>query len=95
MTCEKGDELCSSHGALATDVKWMHKLMYAILGVLVSAIIYYNAELSSKFILLNDNISSIHNVLKENSGRHELGLAKIDMRVSSLENICCGELKSE
>ena len=95
MECNKDHDVCASHGALETDVKWMHKLTYAILGVLVSAIIYYNTQLNTKFTELNDNVSSIHSILLESKGAHDLELTKVDMRVSSLENLCCSELFEE
>lgn len=88
----KDEDVCASHGALETDVKWIHKILYGMLITLTSAIVYYNGEQRDNLVELNASVTEVRSILLESKSQHDLEQATQGVRISSLETLCCSEL---
>ena len=86
---------CNSHDGLATDIRWLKKIIYGGFGLLVGVIVYFNTELHKSYTEINEGIAEINIALVEKGGRHETSLAKLEVVVSALDTYCCGELKDK
>jgi len=91
--CDRSDSgVCSEHGTLNNDVKWLRNIVFIGFSMVLSAVVYFNVTLQTSMEKIHRDISDISILIAGKSAAHESELMLQDFRLASIEEKCCDTL---